>query len=297
MWNSFLEKTVLYCLKTLLKIWFRLTDKDPDHSISETVLELIEQKNEEGQIIDSDERILLGNVLDLKDTEVDEIKIARAEIVALPNTSTSSEILDIMLDKKMSQLIIYKENIDDILGYVGLEDVAQCFTNKKCKFSLDKFIHPIDFVSPSMRTLDLLLTMREKGQKMAIVVNEHGGVDGLVTFKDLLEEIIGDIQEVETINPPGTLVIKDDGDVIVDGHTKLKEINEKLGLSLQPHDSEEDITTIAGMVSMIAGRVPARGEIIQHESGIEFLVLDANPRKIIRLCIKNLAPMGNTASH
>lgn len=288
MWYNFLEKTTLYVLKSSLKFWFKITGKDPDESIYETILELIEQKDADGKIIDSDERILLGNVLNLKDTPIDEIKIAKAEIVAIPHTTKINDILDLMLEKKMSQSIIYKKNIDDIIGYITLKDILQYYQNKKRKFDIEKFIHPIEFVSPSMRTLDLLLIMREKGQKMAIIVNEHGGVDGLVTFNNLIEEIIGDIQEVETINPPGKLIVKENGDIVVDGHTKLKEINEKLGINLQAEDPDEDILTIAGMVSGLAGRVPARGEIIQHESGMEFLILDANPRKIIRLCIKNL---------
>ena len=187
----------------------------------------------------------------------------------------------------MSQLIIYKEEIDNILGYVTQEEIIGCYKNPKCKFDLKNFLKPLDFIAPSMQILDCLLTMREKGQKMAIVVDEYGSVDGLVTFTDLIEEIIGDIQEGESINPPGEIVVKDNGEVIVDGHTRLEEMDEALGTNLKMYNNEE-IHTIAGLICEAIGRLPSRGEVILYKNDIEFLILDATPRKINRICIRNL---------
>jgi len=285
--RNVIEKSVLSVLKRSLKLWFKLSKKDPDGHITETILELIEQDEDGGRhAIDADERALLGNVLDLKDTTVSSIQIPRAEIVMVPNQSSVEEILDTMIEKKMSQLIIYKDEIDNILGYVIQEEIISCYKNPKCKFDLKNFLKPLDFIAPSMQILDCLLTMREKGQKMAIVVDEYGSVDGLVTFTDLIEEIIGDIQEGESINPPGEIVVKENGEVLVDGHTRLDEMDETLGVNLKQEN--EGVHTIAGLICEAIGRLPSRGEVILYKNNVEFLILDATPRKINRICIRNL---------
>jgi magnesium and cobalt transporter len=287
--HNIMSKTILIILKKLLKLWFKISKKDPDGHITETILELIEQDEGEGQhSIDADERALLGNVLDLKDTTVSSIQIPRSEIVMVPNTAKVEEILDIMIEKKMSQLIIYKSEIDNILGYVTQEEIISCYKNPKCKFDLKNFLRPLDFIAPSMQILDCLLIMKEKGQKMAIVIDEYGSVDGLVTFTDLIEEIIGDIQEGEAINPPGTIAVKENGEVIIDGHTRLEIMDDALGTNLKQEPHNEEVHTIAGLICEVIGRLPSRGEVILYKDNIEFLILDATPRKISRICIRNL---------
>ncbi|USO02672.1 MAG: CBS domain-containing protein [Alphaproteobacteria bacterium] len=289
MFHNIFSKVIFFFLRNFLKLWLRFTKKDPSGEIESTVIDLIQEgKNGEDEKIDEDERALLHNVLELKDTQVSSIKIARAEIIALSDTSKTSEIIELMRNKNMSQLIIYKEEIDNILGYVVLEDIMAFEREGKDKFDINTFMKPIDFVSPSLPILDCLMGMRENGQKMAIVVDEYGGVDGLVTFTDLIEEIIGDIQHEETVTPPGQIVIEDSGDVIADGHTRLDDLNEAIGTSFRSGDDDDDVLTIAGMICEVAGRVPSRGEIVQYEDGVEFVVLDATPRKIKRVAIRGV---------
>jgi len=286
MFRSMFAKIVFYCLKKSLKTWLRIIKKDPSGEIEETVIELVEEgKTGSSNKIDEDERAILHNVLELRDTQVNAIKIARAEIVALPDTANFSHILDLMIEKNMTQLIIYKGEIDHILGYVTCEDVFACYKDKNCTFEVSHFLKPIEFIAPSLPILDCLLNMREKGQKMAIVVDEYGAVDGLVTFTDLIEEIIGDIQQQESVNPPGQIVINDDQVVVVDGYTRIDDLNEALGTEFH---GDEDVLTIAGMICNVTGRLPARGEVISYKEGTEFVILDATPRKIKKIAIRGL---------
>jgi CBS domain containing-hemolysin-like protein len=139
-----------------------------------------------------------------------------------------------------------------------------------------------------MRTLDLLFQMRESGTKMAMVVDEFGGIDGLVTFPDLIEEIIGDIQDAQGSNPIHQLVERADGSILADARVTLEQISENYGVNLIVEGMEDDIDTLGGLVVALAGRVPARGELITHPAGLEVEVVDADPRRVKRLYLRGI---------
>jgi magnesium and cobalt transporter len=139
-----------------------------------------------------------------------------------------------------------------------------------------------------MRTLDLLFQMRETGTKMAMVVDEFGGVDGLVTFSVLIEEIIGDIQDAQDRTPTHQLVERPDGSILADARIPLEEIAEKYGVNLIVKGLEDEIDTLGGLVVALAGRVPTRGELITHPTGLEIEVLDADPRRVKRLNLRGI---------
>ncbi len=174
---------------------------------------------------------------------------------------------------------MYQGNIDNLLGVVYLKDVANWFKMNK-PFNLSLFVKEILFVPPTMRSLDLLLKMRETGIKLAIIVDEYGGVDGLVSFRDIIEEIIGDIQDATEIKNQKKKVLKSsDGSVIADGRSTFEEIEKFGNIKIEPGD--DDMDTIGGIISSIAGRVPVRGELITSEDGaLEFEIIDADPMKI-----------------
>lgn len=279
-------------------IWRFLQRRDPDSDLRETIEELIEESREnDGSSIASDERELLGNVLNLQDLTAEDVMTPRADIVAAPVTISIQDLATIMIRSGRNRVPIYKDNLDHVLGAVHIRDLlAQINKSQTKKESSEKvkadivkhLIHPVLFVSPAMRTLDLLFEMRESGVKMALVVDEYGGVDGLVTFANLIEEIIGDIQDAQDTSHPSQFFRRSDGTIIVDGRMDLEDVEEELKLDLMLPEHEDEIDTLGGLVISILGRVPNRGEIVPHPRGIEFEVIDADPRRIKRLCIHNI---------
>ncbi len=260
---------------------------ETDGSLRETLEELIEESVETEPSIESDERQLLGNVLNLRDLTAYDVMIPRADIIAVPVTATAQEVLQQFVKSGVMRILVYRETLDHVLGMLHIKDIL-VWQNSKKAWVIKNLIRDVLFISPTMRTLDLLLKMRETGSKMAVVVDEYGGVDGLVTFSNLIEEIIGDIQDAHDQSPSVQIEIRPDGSVVADARMTLEELNETFPNQLLLNDSHEDIDTLGGLVVFLAGRVPIRGELIRHPSGIEFEVLEADPRRVRRLCLRHL---------
>jgi len=261
--------------------------KEPEGSLRETIEELIEEEEIEDTSLAPDEREMLTNILNLRDLMAKDIMIARGEIIAVPFDSTLEDIKNTFKTSQVMRLPVYRQTLDDILGYIHLKD----FLDVQAKnFKLQSFIHKIEFISPSMRILDLLLKMRSTGEKISIVVDEYGGVDGLVTLNDLVEEIVGDIQDVAQMKSFLHYFRRPDGVVVVDGRMDIEELEEKIGPIRTQEEKEEDIETIGGLVLHLTDRVPQRGEKIPHSSQIEFEILEADSRRIKRVGIHGLPP-------
>lgn len=265
------------------KIIKKFRRNDHDVNLRETLEELIE---EEAPSIASDERALIGNVLDLRDLTAQDVMIPRADIVAVSNTTSGTDLVDIFVKTRVARVAVFSETLDHVLGVVDVKDSVQWMGNLE-EFQIQQWIREVLFISPAMRTLDLLLLMRETGRKVAIVVDEYGGVDGMVTFAQLIEEIIGDIQEAHSNVAPTQILLRPDGSIMVDARSTLEELDEAVGANFQESIGENDIDTVGGWATFIAGRVPVRGELIRHPSGMEMEVLDADPRRIKRLCLRN----------
>ena len=273
----------------ILGIFSKKYRKNGEPSLRDTIEELIEEgESSETQSIAEDEREMLGNVLNLRDIQVQDIMVPRVEIIALPMTIKIEDLISEFVESQKSSILIYQGTIDNIVGIVYLKDVANWLRMNK-PFNVSIFIKEVLFVPPTMRTLDLLLKMKETGIKLAVVVDEYGGVDGLVSFRDLIEEIIGDIQDVAEIKHQKKKVLKaTDGSVVVDARATFDEINRYGGISVTPQD--KSIDTIGGMIFSITGKVPVRGELIPCPSqGLEFEILDADPRKIKSIRIRKKA--------
>jgi magnesium and cobalt transporter len=196
-------------------------------------------------------------------------------------------LLAIFTKSRHSRLPIYRNNLDDVIGMVEVKDVLTWASTKKT-LNIKALIRDVLFISPTMRTLDLLFQMRETGTKMAMVVDEFGGVDGLVTFSVLIEEIIGDIQDAQDRTPSHQLVERPDGSILADARIPLEELAEKYGVNLIVKGLEDEIDTLGGLVVALAGRVPTRGELITHPTGLEIEVLDADPRRVKRLNLRGI---------
>ncbi|MEI8295418.1 MAG: hemolysin family protein [Alphaproteobacteria bacterium] len=264
--------------------WRRLFRRESDSSLRETLEELIEESQELEPSIASDERELLGNVLSLRDLMAEDVMTPRADIIAVPQTISGEDLLSLMIKTQRSRFPIYRETLDEAIGIVDIKDVLAWCANKK-EFSIRQVLKEVLYVSPTMRTLDLLFRMRATGNKMALVVDEYGGVDGLITLSDLMGEIIGDIQDAQETSIVSKLTERPDGAIVADARVTLEEISEDLNIDMTLGKMADDIDTMGGLVISLAGRVPVRGELITHPNGIEIEILDADPRRVKRVCL------------
>jgi magnesium and cobalt transporter len=270
-------------LKKILKK-FHLTDNET--TLRETIEELIEESDEDSPSIESDERQLIGNVLDLRDLTAQDVMTPRADIIAVPLDSTPESLMAEFVRTGISRLPVYKDTLDNIVGMVGVKEMLAWHVGEK-PFKIKSVMRDVLYISPAMRTLDLLLQMRESGRKLAVVVDEYGGVDGIVSFSSLIEEIIGDIQDAQASSPKSQISVNADGSIWADARTTLEELEEELGQEMNLNPNGEDIDTLGGLVVYLAGRVPVRGELISHPNGIDLEVLDADPRRVKRLSLRN----------
>jgi CBS domain containing-hemolysin-like protein len=254
--------------------------KSREHSLRDAIEELIEEDNcSEVQSIARDEKEILGNVLSLKDTPVQNVMIPHVDIISIHNTAKIEELMSLFVEKQISSVIVYQGIIDNVIGVIYLKDVANWFYMNK-PFNLSIFVKDVLFVPPAMQILDLLLKMKETGIKIAVVIDEYGVVDGLVSFRDLMEEIIGDIQDSEELKQKRKKVVKTtNGVIIADARSTFDEIQKYGGIEIVPEDNS--IETIGGMISNITGTVPVKGELVNcHQQNLEFEILDADPRRV-----------------
>jgi CBS domain containing-hemolysin-like protein len=246
--------------------------------------EIIEEREVAEIPLDDAERMLLANILSLRDRSVEDVMVPRADIVAIESKATLDETIQFMTRVGHSRLPVYRDTLDDAIGMVHIRDVL-AWREEVRSFHLSKILRRVLFVAPSMKVLELLLEMRVKRSHMALVVDEFGGVDGLVTIEDLVEEIVGEIEDEHDRSPELGIVRRADGSFDVDARSPIEVLEEECGEVLTDEEREE-IDTMGGLVFAIAGRVPIRGELVTHPSGVEFEVLDADPRRIRRLRVR-----------
>lgn len=232
------------------------------------------------------ERALITNILKLRDITVTHVMIPRADIVAIEAGITRQELLALLSEKQFSRIPVYRENLDNVLGTIHIKDVLASLARNK-EISIAELITEIPVVSPSLPVLDLILKMQQDKRHMALVVDEFGGIDGLVTIGDVIEAIVGEIEDEHDNGEGQKITEKDDGSVLADARMDIDEFEERFG-NLFTREEHEESDTLGGLVSFIAGRVPSRGEILTHSTGMVFEVLDADPRRVNRLKIRNI---------
>jgi magnesium and cobalt transporter len=259
----------------------------PDQSkLRETLGEFMEEQLEEGrQPIPSEERELLGNLLSFTELTAADVMIPRVDIIAVPLNVPEDELLSTFTRSRLQRLPVYRNNLDELLGVLHVQDVLSWKVSGK-KLNLKSLMKDVLFISPAMRALDLMEKLREQSSRLAIVVDEHGGVDGLVTLTTIVEELVGDIENGEDHRTP-ELNKNADGSLTADGRSDLEEVEETIGLHLMMDDLEDDVETIGGLVSSLAGHVPIRGELVQHpKAPVQFEVIEADPRRVKRVKIR-----------
>ena len=244
--------------------------------------------------LDPHERILLGNVLRLRDKTAYDVMVPRADILAMPEDLTLDQAIKLIQREGHSRFPVYRGNLDDIVGMVHIKDVFAAVGRDPASFSLKGILRKPLLVVPQIPVLDLLLQMRAQRIHMALVVDEYGGIDGLVTIEDLVETIVGDISDEHDEVTSPTIVERPDGMIEMDARTTVEAFEQKMGPLLTEEERAADIDTVGGLVFTLAGRVPARGELISHGSGVEFRVLEADTRRIRRLRVRRPGADGET---
>ena len=233
------------------------------------------------------ERFLIGNILKVHDRNAADVMVPRGDIVALDAEQPFADVVKCMVEQGHSRVPVYRETLDDVIGFVHVKDVLAPVADRR-PGRLERLLRKVLFVAPSMPILDLLVQMRQARTHIAMVVDEFGGIDGLVTIEDLIEEIVGEIEDEHDEPEAPTLIERPDGTLIADARLPIAELEEQQGVRLRPVGEEEAVDTLGGLVFTLAGRVPKRGEVIAHPGGIEFEVLDADPRRVRRLRVRGL---------
>ena len=235
------------------------------------------------------ERSMVTNILRLRDLRVADVMTPRADVAAVAEDAPLEEVIAASERGSHSRLPVYRDTLDDPIGFVHVKDLAlhhgfgRTGTNK---FRLADYVRGSLFVPPSMRIAALLQKMQADRVHMALVIDEFGGVDGLVTIEDLVEQIVGDIEDEHDREGSDEWTREQDGSWLVQARADVREFQSSEHLDLLPRDWEEDVDTIGGLVFMLANRVPARGEVIVHPTGYEFEIVDADPRRIKRVRLR-----------
>jgi CBS domain containing-hemolysin-like protein len=288
-----------------------------DVDIRDVIEDALEKVEDSEDGFSKKERLMLHNLLRFSTVTVDDVMVPRADIIAVDEQASLSELMCMFQEAGHSRIPVYVETLDDPRGMVHIKDLMSWMVSrakaskqapkaKKAPASGRNGAHkPLRlgsvnlsrsvasakigremlFVPPSMSVLDLLLRMQATRIHLALVVDEYGGTDGLVSIEDLVEEIVGEIEDEHDQNGGPMISDSEDQGLVADARVPIEDLEAHIGKKLVSPERDEDVDTLGGLVFTRAGRVPVRGELVTHEAGIEFEVLDADPRRIKRLRI------------
>ena len=249
---------------------------------------------------------MMLNIIEFSGLRVDGAMVPRVDIVAIEDQATMRELMQRFIEAGHSRLPVYRDSLDEVTGMVHVKDFMGWMTARGTKHRNAKPGKPglsiaasdlsmtvrqsglhreVLFVPPSMPASDLLVKMQASHIHLAIVIDEYGGTDGLISIEDLMEEIVGDISDEHDTDDESLIKPAGDGVYVADGRVDIARVEQLLGVDLLPDEDEETADTLAGLVFKMAGRVPARGEIIRHQSGLEFEIIESDPRRVKRLRI------------
>jgi CBS domain containing-hemolysin-like protein len=258
-----------------------------DASLKEVLEDAIEEHQEQAsEQLAPEEKLMLHNILRFSEIHVSDIMIPRTDIVAVPSDISLPELKAHMIEQRHTRVPVYKETLDQVLGFIHIKDMMPMIAGDQ-PYDLQKVLRNLLFVPPSMRIMDLLIRMRQAGSHMVIVVDEYGGTDGLVTMENVVEEIVGDIQdEHDDDEPDDEAIVRVNVDAVeVSARISIETLEKELGLNLVTEERADEFDTLGGLIFFQLGRVPAKGESITTISGVRFEIIDADPRRIHRVRI------------
>ena len=235
---------------------------------------------------------MLHNVLSFGDTKVSDIMVPRTDICAVPKEIDWTQLNQHIAEMRHTRIPVYEETLDRMKGFIHVKDLLPLLSGN-ANFEMHKVIRPLLYVPPSMRIIDLLVMMRQAGSHMAIVVDEYGGTDGLVTMEDLFEEIVGDIQDEhdDEEDSEEKILRMSETSYEVNARIPIETLEREIGLNLITEEKEGEFDTLGGLIFFQIGRVPVRGEIVRHVSGIRFEIVEADPRRIRKVRILTASPI------
>ena len=276
--NKFINK-----LKFFLK-------KKTNNKLQNKIENLLNIRLKQKKPLKINEEKIISNVFQLPEKLINDIMIPRTDIISVDTNVNINKFVQIIGRTSHSRYPVFDKNRDNIIGMIHIKDVISCWKNKKIR-NIKKLVRQILFTPDSINILDLLLKMRTSHIHMAIIVDEHGGVDGLVTIEDLVEEIVGEIkdeheaQKENKNNIKG--LIKDDGSIKISARMLIEDFEKKYGNIFSDKKDISDIDTMGGLVFHIFGRIPLKGEVIKHSNVCEFEILDADSRRIRTILVRN----------
>jgi magnesium and cobalt transporter len=230
------------------------------------------------------------DMLNLRHLRVDDVAIPKAEIVAVPDSITRDDLVEVFRSTGMTRIPVYGGTLDTPVGMIHLKDFSlkHGFDDGGNDFNLAAMLRPLLFVPPSMSLGVLLTKMQTERRHMALVIDEYGGVDGLVTIEDLIEQVVGEIEDEHDIDEAQSWHLEKPGQYVLLAKASIEEFARETGLDLtQGEDIDaEEIDTFGGLIFVLAGRVPVRGEVVRHPLGAEFEIMDADPRRVKRLRLR-----------
>lgn len=264
-----------------------------------------------GEAVGQEAKSMMLNIIEFSSLRVDDVMVPRVDIVAIDETDTMQDLLEKFIDANHSRVPVYRDTLDGVTGMIHVKDflrwmAARGVKKRKMSKASEKATtaglsiaatalatqvkqaglnRDVLFVPPSMPATDLLVRMQASHTHLAIVIDEYGGTEGLVSIEDLVEVIVGDISDEHDTDEDLEIKPLEEGIYSADGRVDLPALEETLAIDLLPEEEEEEADTLAGLIFKIAGRVPARGEIVRHESGLEFEILDSDPRRVKRVRI------------
>jgi putative hemolysin len=291
MWLVWPVRIFLEGAESLARISEQEMERTEEQRTEEGIEALVEVAEEEG-IIEPDQADLIEQVVEFSDKRVREVMTPRPDVVALQADASLEEMHAKYVETRFAKMPVYERSLDDIIGAVHAQDLLQIADTDLPKRKVRELVKPILFVPETKVGSDLLREMRQKGQSMVVVIDEHGSVAGIATVEDLVEEIVG--ESSESRQPAPDAVREPDGSLVLRGSMSISDV-ERL-LSLQLEHADETVTTVAGLMSHALGRVPAPGDKLDL-AGYRFEVLESNQRKVLRLRARRLATAGSTGRH
>lgn len=231
---------------------------------------------------------LIANVLKLADLTAFDVMVPRAEIDAVPHDIRRSDLIAFIREHPHSRFPVYKDSLDEIIGTVHIKDLFLALAPKEATLNLSELIREVSIISPALPVIDILHDMRITRRPMVMVVDEYGGIDGLVTASDVIEAVIGRLKDEHDNDERPELTKRPDGSATAHGRLPIDAFEAEFG-EILTEEERETIDTLGGYVMTLAGRIPARGEVIEHEMGFEFTVLDADPRSVHSILIRRIA--------
>jgi CBS domain containing-hemolysin-like protein len=261
-----------------------LFGEDSEPTLREEIEEAIDEAEESRPVagdLSPAERQMLRNLLHFGEQTAGDICVTRGDIMAVPSDISFEELVRAFADAGHSRLPVYGESLDSVIGMVHIKDVFMASVDPSRDRSLNALLREPLFVPESMGVIELLARMRSEHVHLAIVVDEFGGTEGLVTIEDVVEEIVGEIEDEHDEAEAGMLTMLEDGLWEADARLELEELAEAVDARLSSKDDEVD--TLGGLVFLLAGRIPTRGECVTHPSGWKLEAVDSDPRRIIRV--------------